>query len=139
MYSLDQVATRLGLHVRTVRNYVRTGQLKARRIGKQYRVAREDLEAISGPLTSARDSDAIPRQRLVEISSVVQVDAVSEETATRVTTHLLGAAQANRNDDSPLRVDTIYDAPRGRMKIIVVGSLPAAGDMFRLLSVILDR
>ena len=42
MYSLDQVAERLGLHVRTVRAYVRTGRLKAIRIGKQYRVAREE-------------------------------------------------------------------------------------------------
>jgi excisionase family DNA binding protein len=138
MYSLDEVAQRLGLHVRTVRNYVRTGRLKARRIGKQYRVTREDLEAITGPLTSTPDRDAIPRHRHVEVSSVVQIDAISRESATRATTHLLGAAKANRNDDSPLRVETIYDEARGRMKVIVVGSLPAAGDMFRLLTVILD-
>ena len=138
MYSLGQVAERLGLHVRTVRSYVRSGRLKARRIGKQYRVAREDLEAITGPLTAEPERHAVPRHRHIEISSVVQIDAVSQETATRVTTHLLGAAKGSRDDDPPLRVDTIYDSARGRMKIIVIGSLPATGDMFRLLSVILD-
>jgi excisionase family DNA binding protein len=30
------------LHVRTVRKYVRDGRLKAVRIGKQYRIARDD-------------------------------------------------------------------------------------------------
>ena len=39
MYSVEQVADLLGLHVRTVRGYVRDGRLKAVRIGKQYRIA----------------------------------------------------------------------------------------------------
>ena len=48
LYSVEQVANLLDLHVRTVRNYVREGRLKAVRIGKQYRIAREDLEAMTG-------------------------------------------------------------------------------------------
>ena len=48
LYSVEQVAERLGLHVKTVRSYVREGRLKAVRIGKQYRIAREDLEAMTG-------------------------------------------------------------------------------------------
>ena len=38
LYSVEQVAEQLGLHVKTVRNYVRDGRLKAVRIGKQYRM-----------------------------------------------------------------------------------------------------
>ncbi|MEU8263779.1 helix-turn-helix domain-containing protein [Micromonospora sp. NPDC048999] len=36
--SLDQVAGLLGLHVRTVRGYVRDGRLRAARVGRQYRI-----------------------------------------------------------------------------------------------------
>ena len=53
LYSAEQVADRLGLHVRTVRNYVREGRLKAVRIGKQYRIAGEDLAALTGRPASA--------------------------------------------------------------------------------------
>jgi excisionase family DNA binding protein len=137
MYSLEQVADELGLHVRTVRNHVRSGRLKAVRIGKQYRVARRDLEAITGPVTAQAD-DVIPRRRRVVISSVVEIDAVSKDTATRVATQLLGPAKTNRDDDSSLRVEAIYDEARGSMKIIVIGALPAAGDLFRLLDITLD-
>jgi excisionase family DNA binding protein len=52
LYSVDQVAELLGLHVKTVRNYVREGQLRAVCIGKQYRIALEDLEAFTGRLPS---------------------------------------------------------------------------------------
>ena len=48
MYSVEQVAELLGLHVRTVRGYIRDGRLRAVRIGKQYRIARADLDALTG-------------------------------------------------------------------------------------------
>jgi excisionase family DNA binding protein len=135
MYSLDQVAERLGLHVRTVRAYVRNGRLKAIRIGKQYRVTRESLEDLTG---AAPQRDAVPRHRHVEVSSVIQVDAVSVDTASRVTTHLVGAAKAAHDDGSALRVETIYDEERSQLKVIVIGSLLPAANVFRLLGVLLE-
>jgi excisionase family DNA binding protein len=134
LYSLEQIAERLGLNVRTVRGYVRSGRLKAVRIGKQYRVTREDLEAITGPIPET----AVPRHRHVEVSSVVQIDAVSKDSAVRITHHLSGAAKAPRGDGSPLRIETVYDEARAGMKVIVIASLPAAADLFRLLGVILE-
>ena len=44
VFSVEQVAAKLGLHVRTFRNYVRDWRLRAVRIGKQYRIAADDLE-----------------------------------------------------------------------------------------------
>jgi len=134
MFSLEEVAERLGVQVRTVRSYVRKGRVKAIRIGKQYRVAREDLESITGP-HAWRASTA--RHRNAEVSSVVQVDAVTQETADRVITHLQGASKAPREDGSTLRVETIYDRGRAQLKVIVIGSLSGTAAMFGLLTVIL--
>ena len=94
-YSLEQVAERLDLHVRTVRAYVRDGRLKAVRIGKQYRVATADLEALTG---------ALPRRaRHVEVSSIVEIDALPPEQASRITTTLTASAQSRDPDDQPPR------------------------------------
>jgi excisionase family DNA binding protein len=135
MFSLEQVAERLGLQVRTVRSYVRTGRLKAIRIGKQYRVAREDLESITGP----RGWHAsIARHRRAEVSCVVQADAVSQDAADRITSHLLTAVKAPRDDGSALRVETIYDRAHAQIRVIVIGSLGATAAIFNLLSAILD-
>jgi excisionase family DNA binding protein len=135
MYSLDQVAERLGLHVRTVRAYVRTGRLKAIRIGKQYRVAREELEAIVG---TSNVPDAVARRRRAEASCVVQMDAVTENTALRVADHLRNAVKTPRYDGSTLRVETIYDPGRAHLKVIVIGSLATSAHIFGLLGAILD-
>jgi len=135
MYSLDQVAERLGLHVRTVRAYVRSGRMKAIRIGKQYRVAREELEALVG---ASNLPEAVSRRRNAEVSSVVQMDAVTEHTALRVADHLRSVVKTPREDGSALRVETIYDVGRAHLKVIVIGSLSAAANIFALLGAILD-
>jgi excisionase family DNA binding protein len=135
MYSLDQVAERLGLHVRTVRAYVRNGRLKAIRIGKQYRVAREELESIVG---SSNSREAVSRRRRAEVSSVVQMDAVTPNMVLRVADHLRNAVKTPRDDGSALRVETIYDQGHAHLKVIVIGSLSAAANVFGLLGAILD-
>src|ERR1700684_487606 len=104
LYSVEQVAERLGLHVKTVRNYVREGRLKAVRIGKQYRIAREDLEALTG--RPEPPPEPIPRHRHVEVSSIVEIDAISPEAANRLTMSLMSVA-------SGIRIETIYNQERG--------------------------
>ena len=124
-YSVEQVAEKLGLHVRTVRNYVRDGRLKAVRIGKQYRVARADLEALVG--------HEPPTARHVEVSSVVRVDGIDAHDAGRLTTMLGAMATAPRDDDGPLRIETMHDPARASLKIIVLGSASTTAELLKVV------
>ncbi|WP_236791739.1 helix-turn-helix domain-containing protein [Amycolatopsis sp. GM8] len=134
LYSVEEVATQLGLHVRTVRGYVRDGRLKAVRIGKQYRIAQEDLEALLG--APVPETPEVKRERHVDVSSIVEIDAISPETQGRIST-LLMAASARRGDE-PLRVETAYDEERGRMKIIVLGGLADTARLLDYVGAVLD-
>ncbi|MGW2922528.1 helix-turn-helix domain-containing protein [Streptomyces angustmyceticus] len=136
LYSVEQVAERLGLHVRTIRNYVRDGRLPAVRIGKQYRIAHEDLEAFTGRPAST-SGDPAGRPRHTEVSSIVEIDAVDATTAHRVTTLLVGAAAHRGPGDEPLRIETAYDAERSRMKVIVLGGLADTARLFDYLEGVL--
>lgn len=129
LYSVEQVAERLGLHARTVRNYVRDGRLPAVRIGKQYRIAHADLEAFTGRPVPEPLGESTRRGRHTEVSSIVEIDAVGAETAHRLTTLLTSAAATRGPGGSPLRIETVYDTERARMKVVVIGSL---GDTARL-------
>lgn len=137
-YSVDQVAELLGLHVRTVRNYVRDGRLKAVRIGKQYRIARADLEAFTGGPVAAPARESARRQRRVEVTSIVQIDAIDPDTMSRLSTPLMASARHRPAGDPPLRVETIYDEERGSMKVIVVGSPDSGAELLRLVAVLLE-
>jgi excisionase family DNA binding protein len=124
-YSVEQVAERLGLHVRTVRNYIRDGRLTAVKIGKQYRVARADLEALTGAPAAGPGH--------VEVSSIVQIDGLAPGAADRLSTLLTAGAQPPRASPDPLRLQTIYDKERSRMKIVILGGPAETADILQLI------
>ncbi|MGS2811150.1 helix-turn-helix domain-containing protein [Nocardia sp. MW-W600-9] len=129
LYSVEQVADVLGLHVRTVRSYVRDGKLPAARIGKQYRIAHDDLEAFTGlPITAPRAPETTDTH--ADASCIVEIDAVDRATADRITTLLTSAAGTRGPGGRPLRVETSYDPGRSRLKVILLGGL---ADTARLL------
>ncbi|GLU48281.1 helix-turn-helix domain-containing protein [Nocardiopsis ansamitocini] len=135
-YSPDQVADLLGLHVRTVRAYVRDGRLKATRVGKQYRISHEDLEVFVGGRapTSAR------KARHVEVSSIVQVEAIGPEETMRLTNTVMavvGGRQGTTGDH--LRVETVYDEERASLKIIVLGSPETTADLLKVISTLTEQ
>ena len=137
--SIDQVAAQLGLHVRTVRRYVREGRLRAVRIGKQYRVAREALDALTGrtPAVAAAPV-AASAARHIEVSSIVHVDGVDKDTADRVTTGLLAAVNGRPADSDPLRIDTIYDPERARLKVILNGGVATTASLLKFVNAYLE-
>jgi excisionase family DNA binding protein len=138
LFSVGDVATRLNLHVKTVRRYVRDGQLKATRIGKQYRIARVDLEAFTGQPVPLTDAESVGRKRQVGVASTVQIDAIDADAATRLTQHLLSAAGSPAGEASPLRIDTMYDPARGQLRVTVGGSIQATSYVLLMIAMQLE-
>ena len=138
LYSVDQVANLLGLHVKTVRTYVRDGRLNAVRIGKQYRIARSDLEAFTGHPVPATARETASRQRRVEVSCIVQVDAISTAAMSRLTT-TLNAAVAGEPHSPPVRVEAVYDEERGHLKLILLGGLDTVSYLLKMTETLLEE
>ncbi|MEU4180287.1 helix-turn-helix domain-containing protein [Streptomyces sp. NPDC026589] len=133
LYSVGEVAELLGLHVRTVRNYVRDGRLKAVRIGKQYRIYKEDLAALTGRPTDDTAPEPACAPRHVEASSIVQIDALGPDAAHRLSTFVTAGAQSRRDASGPLRIQTVYDEERSRMKIVILGGAAATADLLHMI------
>ncbi len=128
-YTVQEVANLLDMHVKTVRNYLRRGQLGSTRVGKRYRVSRQDLEAFMGAPVGGNSASLIPS---VEVSSIVQIDGVGTTLANRITNLSLAAAQGHQGD-VPLRIDTLFDEERARLKVIVFGSVDATTTLLELV------
>lgn len=120
-YSVDQVADLLGLHVKTVRAYVREGRLAATRIGKQYRIRRQDLEEFTGGPLAGEQPPAVEDSPHAEASTVVQVDGIDRNTADRLTTLLTVTGRPEQRGRSHVQV--VHDPERSRLKVVVVGDL----------------
>lgn len=129
LYSVTEVAEMLGMHVKTVRNYVRDGRLKSTRIGKQYRIAKADLESFAGGAVSATHRVQAPRS--MEVSSILQIDSIGPEDSNRLSNALVGAAKGS-HEEQPLRVEAIYYPDKDRLKIIISGSIEATTALLKM-------
>ncbi|MFC4011209.1 helix-turn-helix domain-containing protein [Nonomuraea purpurea] len=124
-YTVEQAAELLGLHVKTVRNYVRDGRLPAVRVGKRYRIARQDLAAFAGlPIK-------VPSPpRYAEVSSIVQIEGVSRQEMDRVSTLVVSSLTGRPHG---LRVEFVYDEARAHLKIVVLGGLEESAQVLRII------
>jgi excisionase family DNA binding protein len=135
-YSLDEVAGMLGLHVRTVRGYVRDGRLKASQVGRRYRVTHADLEAFTGAPAAPRATG----EPHAEASVIVQVDGVDPAASMRLSNTVVAVANSGGGDRGAgrLRVESVYDEERAVLKIVVLGGLAEAAELLRIVDALME-
>jgi hypothetical protein len=76
--------------------------------------------------------------RRVEVSSIVEVEAIGFDAASRVTNTLMAAAKGRSEGDGPLRIHTIHDRDRSRLKVILIGSIAATTSLLKLIATLLE-
>ena len=137
LFTVEEVAGRLNLHVKTVRRFIREGRLPAKRIGKEYRITRSALDEFAG---TPADSGTvpIPRTRHVLVSSIVDVDAISPEDSQRITTLIMAGLNARSGEPDFPRVDSLYDADRGRLRIMITASPVLTCDLVRMIAALAE-
>ncbi len=128
LFTVEEVAGRLNLHVKTVRRFIRDGRLPAKRIGKEYRIARPALDEFAGTATDA-GPEPISRTRQVLVSSIVDVDAISPDDGQRITTLIMAGLNSRRGEGDFPRVDSLYDSERGRLRIMITASASFTCDL----------
>lgn len=133
LYTVEQVAGLLGLHIKTVRGYVRDGRLKASRIGKSYRITASDLAAFTGTTVAPPAREVAGRHRRAEVSAVVHIDAMSPAAMTRLTSTITAAASAPIAADEPLMIQCGYDEEYATMKVVLVGGLTRTAETLRII------
>ena len=132
LYTVDEVAERLNLHVKTVRRYIQQEKLPAKRIGKEYRITKTTLDDFAGTTQPAQAET--PRSRQVIVSSIVDIDAISPEDSQRITTLIMAGLNARRVESEFPRVDSLYDTERGRLRIMITGSLELTSELLRTIN-----
>jgi hypothetical protein len=127
LFTVEQVADRLGLHVKTVRHYILQGRLQA------VRISAESFAALTGQPLSTLNAETVARVRHAEISSVIEVDAVSPELTSRITNLLMGATNSRVQENGSTHLQTIYDPRTAKLKIILVAELATANSLLQTI------
>ncbi|WMJ68926.1 helix-turn-helix domain-containing protein [Stenotrophomonas sp. 24(2023)] len=116
LLSVEQAAQRLAVHPRTLLRHIRSGRLRATRIGKAYRITGADLDAFTGTPRAAPPPHP-------QVTTIVDLPACPAPAAAALTT-ALHARLASRTTQAPaLRLDTAYSPEQQVLKLILIGGL----------------
>jgi len=139
LFTAEQVAELLNLHVKTIRRYLRDGKLKARRIGKEYRITRADLDAFAGEIRPLDKVEApVARTRHVVASTILDADVVSPEDSHRITTLVMASLNSRKGEPDFPRVDSIYYPEQAKLRITITASPTLTCELLRMINALLE-
>ena len=132
LYTVEDAAERLDVHVKTVRRFIRQGRLPAKRIGKEYRITKAALDEFAG--VAPASSEAVGRVRQVIVSSIVDVEAISQEDGQRIVAMIMAGMNSRKGEGDFPRIDSLYDVQRGRLRITITASASLTSDLLRVIN-----
>ena len=136
LLTVEQAASVLSLHPKTVLRHIRDGRLPATRIGKSYRIERAALDAFAGIAQATPSSAGVARVTAgisARVTAIVEVDAMDAEASSRLASFVGAAALGARDASPPVQVTTAVDDASGNVKVVVFGG---SGEVARLLELI---
>ena len=139
LYTVEQAAEVLDLHVKTIRRYIHEGKLRAKRIGKEYRITRADLEEFTGSaLPATQPAGAVAKTRQVIASSIVDVDAISPEESHRITTYVMASLNSRRGEGDFPNVNSVYYPEMGKLRITITANPALTASMLQMINSFLE-
>jgi excisionase family DNA binding protein len=116
LYTVEQAAERLKLHPKTVLRMIREGRLKAARLGKAYRIAGENLDAVAGV------ARATAREASDRATVIADFGDLGPDAAQRLASTLTGMLGGHKVRTGPVHVETAYDPMLRRLKVTIIAS-----------------
>ena len=125
LYTVEHVAERLKLHPKTVLRMIRDGRLKAARIGKAYRIAGADLDAVAGVVR------AEVRESPDRATVIADFGDLSPDLASRLGNTLATMLNNREARPNPVRLESAYDPDLRRLQVVVVASPDDAATLLK--------
>lgn len=157
-YTIDKVAEILGMHHKTIRKFISEGQLKAVKVGKQWRISGHDLsvfmerderlEAETHPLegdqeiseldVSVNDGEGLAFTTKINVSSVIDINEVDKDSYFRISNTLIALQNGKDPEMGKSTVHVKYDEKHRRLKILLWGSVRFMEEMLSTISILTE-
>lgn len=141
MYSIAELQTILNLHPKTILRFIHEGKIRARKIGRSWKVSENDLKAYChGELAGGQTSDRTPQYETLEqritVSAVVEINEQNSEEASRLSNSFMALLNCEKGSQGNSRFDFFYYPEIEKAKYVFYGSAPFVGrilDVFNTL------
>lgn len=148
-YSVDDISRMLDLHPKTVRRFIREGDIKGRKFGREWKVLRKDLAEYThaelavpadtqpGGSGGGREDSSVAAS--VTVSAVIEIRGKDSEEASRISNSLMALLNSKDQAWGKTRFDFIYHPEDGRARYIIYGSPAFIAEIMKVFSIIREQ
>lgn len=134
LYSISELTKILNLHPKTILRFIAEGKIKARKIGRSWRVTEDDLRVYChGELNTESTPKQIPNYETIgeriSVSAVVEIKEQNSEEASRISNSLMAMLNGDRESDCKSRFDFFYYPEIEKAKYVFYGSPKFVADV----------
>lgn len=141
LYTVEDVAQKTGLTDRTIRNYLKDGRLKGKKIGGQWRFTADDIEALFRTPGEEVEKKSGEMDDFLAFSCdssnpdvCVMVDYCCEESAAKeIAVRIYAEKDDPANNFSKGRITFEYEREAGKAHYIVRGNADFAAAMLKII------
>jgi excisionase family DNA binding protein len=132
LLTVEQCAERLKLHPKTVLRFLREGRLKGVKVGRAYRIAVSEIEAMLGEAAGPAFPVRGPR-----VTSILDAEGVSSDLAQKVARVLPAMRMGREAQGEPMNIDVVHDPARAQLKVVLTGAPTDVAGLLQMLDTIL--
>lgn len=152
-YNIDQVAEILGMHHKTIRKFIAEGKLSANKVGKQWRISYQDLNAfmkqkVNGDskhtetdeeikISAGETNTSVVRPK-INISTVIEVNEICKEQYMRISNTLIAIMNSKDPSLSNSTINMKYYEKEDRLRIMLWGAMKFTEEMLSMVSLLTE-
>jgi excisionase family DNA binding protein len=139
-YSVDEVANKLSVHVKTIRRYIYSGKISANKIGGQWRIDQSQLDEFMNKSSNEEvckscddsiakddfcifmDTDYFSSEDKIQICSIVDYYAESLEEITNMSQVIMKVVTEEGVNGDKAQFNYVYDESLNRARFVLWGT-----------------
>jgi excisionase family DNA binding protein len=137
-YTVDEVAKKLEVSVKTIRRYIYSGKLAANKIGGSWKISEEQIEDYYESISSSNvccqetidrddfcifmDTDYFSSEDKLQLCTIVDYYAESIDAISDMSSELLKLVTEDGVKGGKAQFNYVYDQPLGRARFVIWGT-----------------
>lgn len=144
-YTVEQIASMLNMHPKTIQKYIREGKLKANKVGKSWRVTGHDLSVFTEGTRNSAGNSSDPHSvdkttdDKVKISSVIDINVNDMDEAMRIVNMLTAVLNTKPQEYGKSTMNAQYLEPELKVRIMLWGNIKFMETMISSISVLIEN
>lgn len=132
-YTVDELKDILNLHEKTIQKYIREGKIEAIKVGKSWRVSRENLNKFMHVKDEKKERFNTDGYQLIMVSSVVDITVSSQDEGIQLANLITAAMNGKDPSYGKTSVNIQFIENENKIRLMLYGNVKFTEDLMSFL------